>query len=1593
MVKSPLVPGNGAPTRLPRWRFPQWRNLWNQALGLLRSDHVVRLALVLIILMGAAFRFTGVNWDDDTHLHPDERHIWMVTMSLQLPRSLGEYFDTARSPLNPYNRGSSFVYGTLPLFLTKFVGELVNMGDGEHIHLVGRVLAASFDLVTVFVMFRIGRRLWGKRVGLLTAFLTACLVINIQQSHFFTTDSFAATFLVLTFYFTLGVAERGWWRDYAAMGISFGLALACRINLAIFAPIIGLAGAVRFYDLLRTPIPAEPGLVAQPDPVAAIREWELSFGGIRVAVRWEPGANTTKEPGEACTVARPTSTGPAAAVMGSVASDLAASTWVVPHWLDVAYAVALRMAFGLVLGLFAFRIVQPYSFQGPGFFGLKLAEAWMKDMRNWQPILSGQGDYFPSHQWAGRAPILFTLQNMVLWMVGLPLGIASWVAWGAAWVEWGRGMLFRRLRDLPQVLLNTTLVLAWTTLAFLYHSTQFIKNSRYLLPFYPFMAMLAAYGLVRLWRWARGSQLRWARPAALAALTAVAVGTLLYAVAFVQIYTRPMTRVAASLWIYDNIPAGSTIGWENWDDILPWGGVGGRNGYAEGTYYDVRFEPYHEDVPEKLGWFVDWTDRADYIILSSNRLYGSIPRLPMRYPMTTRYYEYLFNGELGFELIKTFTSRPNLGPIEFNDDDAEEAFTVYDHPKVTIFRKTEAYARERTRELLGDGINFDTIARLKPIEVPAWKGGLQLTPEEATAQQSGGTWSAIFDRRSLSNLVPVFFWLLLVEILGIVTLPVADILFRSLSDRGYILSKTLGILLLTWITWMAVSLGWTTYTRLTISLVLLGLALIGAALFWTRRYAMLSFWREHRQLIVINELLFLGFFGLFLLIRWGNPDLWHPVMGGEKPMDLAYLNAVIKSTTFPPYDPWFAGGYLNYYYFGQIIVATLIKLTGIVPWVAYNLAIPLLASLTAMGAFCVTYNLTHNPRDGRPGWSQRAVWWGACTAVLVAVLGNLAEIGVLLKTWIDMGSVEARSSSSFLNGLARLISGISRWWNSGRRLVMRPEWWYWNPSRVMTNGEINEFPFFTFLYADLHAHLIALPFGLLVLGLAVAVIQRKARPIFAWAGTAGSNMVGELRGNWRRAVALMALGVDWGELLLLAVLGLTVGAMRPTNSWDYPTYLIVAGVALFLREFGRRGRLDARLLLAVAWRCALVFLLSNLFFQPFLSRFSTAYMSIEPWKGARTALEHYLVIHGLFLFVLVTWLGTELFGRDASGGAARSLRVCLSYWDRLPRFLGLYNRLVRQGRDLDVPIAAVAGLSLGLLAWLLKEGQWFFLFVVLLAAGVVLALLRWDMEPRRRFVWLLFGLGLAISLGVELFVLKGDIGRMNTVFKFYLQLWVFWSVAAAFAFHELVDRLPHWTQGRRQVWWGVLAVLVFLAGLYPVLASRGKIYDRFDTRVGPTLDGMAYMKRAVYFDNEPLELRWDYEAINWLLDNVQGSPVIAEGNTEQRGLYRWGSRVSIYTGLPTIIGWSWHQRQQRSALPGDWITQRIDDVSRLYSRTDPQVAVEIIRKYNVRYIYVGDLERSYYPGEGLDKFERMRADGQLSLAYFNDRVRIYEVVD
>jgi uncharacterized membrane protein len=198
----------------------------------------------------------------------------------------------------------------------------------------------------------------------------------------------------------------------------------------------------------------------------------------------------------------------------------------------------------------------------------------------------------------------------------------------------------------------------------------------------------------------------------------------------------------------------------------------------------------------------------------------------------------------------------------------------------------------------------------------------------------------------------------------------------------------------------------------------------------------------------------------------------------------------------------------------------------------------------------------------------------------------------------------------------------------------------------------------------------------------------------------------------------------------------------------------------------------------------------------------------------------------------------------------------------------------------------------------------------------------------------------------------------------------------------------------RQAWLAGLGCLVFAAALYPPTAVRAKVADRFHEDQPPAgLDGMAYMLTATYYDrDQAMELRYDYDVIRWLQDNVTGSPVIMEANTYPK-IYGWGNRISIYTGLPAVVGWEWHTRQHRAGFPNAEaeVRRRAADVITFYSTPDMDRALNILRTYGVTYVIVGPLERAYSSPEGIDKFDLMAEDGMLTEVYRNGGAVIYRV--
>ena len=1010
----------------------------------------------------------------------------------------------------------------------------------------------------------------------------------------------------------------------------------------------------------------------------------------------------------------------------------------------------------------------------------------------------------------------------------------------------------------------------------------------------------------------------------------------------------------------------------SWDDGLPlrMDGYDPFGGIYKGG---LNFEMYWDDNQEKYQRFVDILDSTDIIVISSSRQWASTTRLPERYPLTTAYYRHLagcpagqsvelcFNqlqagqdhGDLGFRLVKVFQSNPKLGSLEINDQFAEEAFTVYDHPKVFIFEKNENYDPEYVRQVLGS-VDLSQVVHVTPRQASTNPANLLLPPERLMKQYAGGTWSELFNTNAIYNKIEflgVVLWYLVLFLLGLSTYPIARYAFSGLNDYAYPFTRIFGLLLLSWLSWMGGSIGFA-FSRMTIGLAFAVIIVVGGLLAYIQRKNLIEDWKANKKYFLTIEILFLAFFVAGLLIRYGNPDLWHPWKGGEKPMDFSYFNAVLKSTTFPPYDPWFAKGYINYYYYGFVLVGVLVKLLGIVPSFAYNLIIPTLLAMTALGAFSIVWNLVSNGKDknGKEirSFADKRVIGGIAGAFLMAILGNLGIWQMLYRGFQILGApVGEMDKVGFVKKVYFAIIGAFKA-IAGNPLPYRMDEWYWNPSRVIGaahGNPITEFPFFTFLYADLHAHMIAMPIAMLAIAWGLSVVQGRV-----W-GKDG-----------RRSIKQVLFGLFAG--------GLVIGVTYPVNLSDSYTYVlfgvVVLGYAIYrywdVTEWKILPMLPlwAKRVLNSLWGVLLFVAFAKLLYRPYSYWYAQGYSKVNLWIGSHTPISDYLTHWGLFLFIIVSWLFYETIDWMAKTPVS-SLRKLQPYKEVIVfaiAFLVVLTLVL--GVNLKEIYAIGENLPIGLgvaTAWL----------IVPLAGWVGALLLRKDNSDGKRFVLFLVGTALMLTLLVEIVTVQGDIGRMNTVFKFYLQAWAMLSVSAAAALYWLLGAINKKTSGWYMAWLVGLMCLLGIASMYPLIGTMAKVRDRMAPSAPHTLDGMKYMQFATYYDlDTEMKLDQDYNAIRWLQENIKGSPVIVEANMVE---YHWGTRYTIYTGLPGVIGWNWHQRQQRATTPQEWVFNRIEEVNNFYQTTDVHQAAQFLRKYDVQYIILGQLERAKYAGDGLKKFD------------------------
>lgn len=1226
------------------------------------------------------------------------------------------------------------------------------------------------------------------------------------------------------------------------------------------------------------------------------------------------------------------------------------------RWQQSGRSPALRSTFRNALAsggaaLIAFFAFEPYALLRP--------DVYIQSLKTQADIVSGAFDVPFTRVYAGTTPVVYQLEQFVRWGYGPVAGLLTLIGVPLLLTTaWRRGAA-------APVILASWLIAYGSVI-----SISEVKFLRYLEPLSPVFAISAALAVAALGRWlstSRASTIAHAFPAILLVVSAVWSG------AFLSIYAHENSRLEASRWMFASVPPGSTLTTEYWDDALPkslgYALSSAAFGYGLSTLDLYRDDPTRQVVDA----IYNVISRADYVVQSSQRVENAIVAEPWRYPVQGRFYDLLGRGQLGFLPAALFAPGVSIGNATVDDSGADESFVNYDHPRVSIYQANEPVSRGTYDQLMSWALQRPWSPTREEPEPTL----LLDTPVGQNPSVADGRWSA-----AVTSSGPVAFgvWIALLLVLLVVGLPVATSALRGFPDLGWGLARTAALVVAAYLVWIGASLEVIRFQAIWVLVALLAVGLVGWKLVGLDRGRNL-FEAENRRCWMHAEAAFWLVFALFLVFRLVVPDGWHPFWGGEKPMEFAQINAIERSAYFPPYDPWFADGYINYYYYGFYLIAFLFKATGIPAEIGFNLALPTMMAMLASGGFSVvsalTRGLTRSPR-----WATVAGWLGV---LALSLLGNLSALRALAE----------RSSAQFDPFMQ----------------------WVWRGSRAIDNA-ITEFPFFSGLYADLHSHVIALPITVLTIAVCLALV---------------------LNSEESRSQPPWSLGAP--QYWRLTFIALLLGSLSATNAWDVPVYAALASVSLFMAT-AVIAPWPQRLMAFVGG--GLVLLCGGwVFFLPFRSHFVALFGQLavvhDPTDLAQflTHFGGFLAISSIGLVVLLcrgsprcgdlfgpAWfvpvmalagmsvvLALVLWGQDFGAkfavvvllaGPPLAAAWCATLATSASRVTSTAGRAILVGATV-VAAAAIAN----------DRVVFALLLLVGCASGVGWLCLQSSSE---RFVCLLLVAGALTAAGTELFVVADDLintsaYRMNTVFKFYNQVWVLFSLSTvamiglmlAMAFQR--NPAPH-TLSLPASWpragLAVSTVVVLVSLGYPLLAIQPRLAERFTpgTESG-TLNALGWMSEGTvpsYGGSGVTEIRYagDEAAINWLNERVHGSPVVAEASI---GPYRCnGSRISAATGLPTIIGWERHEQQQRypETLPA-----RVEDMRTLYTSPDIAEKASILRRYNVEYVVVGDLERLYPQADnsctptgstaGIEAFTSM-VGTLLEVAFKSSGTTIYRVL-
>ncbi len=911
-----------------------------------------------------------------------------------------------------------------------------------------------------------------------------------------------------------------------------------------------------------------------------------------------------------------------------------------------------------------------------------------------------------------------------------------------------------------------------------------------------------------------------------------------------KVYSNLHTYEIASHWIKANIPDRARLAFSHWDDTLPLHLPGMEKKSFRIGGKAFTLELFEPESDEKLRQISGILERADYVVFPTQRAYHPILNNPDRYPETARLVSLLMQEELGYELVRTFRIVPKAGPFTFPNFEANESLVTYDHPKVMVFKNRFRFPASRIQSLT------ERDAQL-------------LSPQAALHLERRGPQSELV--LLPSSLLSLFTFYAALQLASLTALPYVMRLFSRLPDYGYGASKLFGLLLLAFPPWLLGSWGG---LRISQNALLLTAAVFALGALFLRKIPLPPHRASlFRKLALRNEIFFTLVFFLCALIRSFHPEIFW----GEKTMDLSFLNYFYRLDALPPIDPWASGQQLSYYYCGYFIFAKFLSLIAVSPTVSYNLVMILLPAASVS----IGYSLFTALLSSR--------FFAALGALALPLVSNFELIYLY-----------------FFGGRPSPSEPIKDW-------TLHFDL-FWRSSRVYTPHSINEYPFWAFLFNDLHAHVMVFPLTLLFL-----LCCANLPPFFS-----------RLRSGIPESI----------------LAGFTLGLLFVVKSWDFVSYSLLLAFLFIFRILSSIGTTKLlRSFGGVVLQGSIISASALLLFWPMFFELGGGRPFQIGWNHTFEFNTVFMVLrmHAVFLLPLLSAGVLFLFiskNRLAPLNQLLALPLLLLL-AALPFLPLLFSLHAAEAHPIPTFLIASA--------------------LLLIAGAAALGMMR-----RKQLLALASVAGAA---ALTAFIEYGFLfDRMNTVFKFTNGVWTLLGIGAVW-FSAQVVRWTRWSLRAPSSY--ISTVLLLIPGSLLLLSGAAGsilntyIYTKHAHVEGPrpTLQGTAFLRQKDFAEASLYQ---------WLNENITGTPTLVEAHLPGKS-YNEYTAATKYTGIPGYLGWDHHVRQR--GTPHSEANRRALRLDQIFRSRNPETAARILKDEKIQLVVIGDVERERYPLSSLQKFE------------------------